>query len=155
MPEAEWSDSRFMGRNIQECPVFCLQNAKFHCRDVKFCIRIGKVKLQMAKMWWRGTVCHVFPTAFRHMTDAYRSGWFLQVEKAAVTEVTGSMSWPFAEIFFNDLLTTSGFAASARRSVASRLWLCIFNIIGKQSLRDCDLTTVASRLWLYIFNKMG
>ena len=41
---------------------------------------------------------------------------------------------------------TSGFAASARRTVASRLWLCIFNKIGKQSLRDCDLTTVASRL---------
>ena len=40
-------------------------------------------------------------------------------------------------------------AASPRRrgvTVALRLWLCIFNKIGKQSLRDCDLTTVASRL---------
>ena len=42
---------------------------------------------------------------------------------------------------------TSGFAASARRTVASRLWLCIFNKIGKQSrvtsqqsIRDCDYT---------------
>ena len=43
-------------------------------------------------------------------------------------------------------------AATPRRrgvKVASRLWLCIFNKIGKQSLHDCDLTT------LYIFNKMG
>ena len=45
-------------------------------------------------------------------------------------------------------------AASPRRrglTVASRLWRNIFI----QSLRDCDLTTVASRLWLYLFNKIG
>ena len=48
----------------------------------------------------------------------------------------------------------SQLAASPRRrglTVASRQRLCIF----KQSLRDCDLTTVASRLWLYLFNKIG
>ena len=56
---------------------------------------------------------------------------------------------PVIYYYLSNIVFNVKLAASPRQrgvTVASRLWLCIFNQIGKQSLRDCDLTTVASRL---------